>query len=222
MGHLPPGSLAIALRQINEAGFFAPPLGEGLSMPDESRMVIYVRSGKKQRYMEHYGRSDNELWARIARVGQQDTPPRKEYVEFATMWDSVCAVLETMVPLGEVPFKDQRPMAPPKPRTATDDDGHPSICYPGSVPEYRQVTELVDGVPVVTVTAVAVIPYADYLRLEGKTGSVRRPEHHGEWLYFYRVDFSELRPGGDTVGVMRRYKTKIGLVRDPTPDPVAE
>ena len=202
----------VALQEaVAKAGFFRPPLGDGIRFIDGPSQSLCIRYGKARRLLSHQGYSDKWLHDHISSLGPQSRPRRKDAEDFVAMWDIVMQLISKNISRVKTSdFRDELKLEPPKPFDATDAKGDPCINY-WNEPEYKETVEHA-GTPrsLVTMTTVRTVDRKNYEEIKAG-GSVTKEERHGDWLYFSIDGIAQIPNDTASMGVVYRYKTCMPL-----------
>ncbi len=82
------------LKGIQEAGFFRPPLPNGLVVVDGPEQSLFVREAQNRQVMQHMGRSTPE---QLQSLGEPSATPAPASIRaFCEMWDKVLDCIESL------------------------------------------------------------------------------------------------------------------------------
>lgn len=113
VGRVPADRIDEMLAAIRAAGFFAPPLEQGVLYPDGSKQTLTVRDPPFERTLSHHGPTDQWLRDDIARTGPTASPSREKMQAFAEMWDKILATLAAVRPAEAAPYPHDRELPTP-------------------------------------------------------------------------------------------------------------
>ena len=215
IGSVKPSDVQTLQAAIAKAGFFSPPLGDGLLFVDGPSQSLSVRCGKANRLLSHHGPSDKWLGEYIGRRAPKGSPQRDDYEAFVAMWDQVAKLIDAATPTSMAEFRGQVELVCPKPFDATDEKGNPSVAYWG-VPEHKEVKSHV-GTPqcVTTMTTVKVVEREKYVELKA-AGKTRNEERHGDWVYFATSGEVQVPNSTGYMELTTRYKALVPASRSTT------
>jgi hypothetical protein len=194
---------------IAQAGFFHPPLANGLLFPDGPSQSLCVRFGHAKRLLSHYGSSDKWLLQSIAELEPSSVPSRKDAEAFVVMWDKIMKLISTrLIPTKSAAFRRALKLTRPEPFDATDEAGNPNIAYRG-IPEHKEEV-VYRGTPqsLTTMSSVQVVSREKYLAMKA-SGTLCAEERHGEWLYFAVSEITQVPNDTSFMEVTSRYKVRI-------------
>jgi len=215
IGSVKPSDVQALQAAISKAGFFSPPLGDGLVFVDGPSQSLCVRFGKAHRLLSHHGPLDKLLREYMEKMGPTSRPTREDAEAFVVMWDQVAKLVDTATPAKMAEFRGQVELARPEPFDATDEHGNPSVAYWG-VPEHKEVKSHV-GTPqcVTTMTTVNVVEREKYLELKN-AGKTRNEERHGDWVYFATSGSVQIPNDTGSMVLITRYKALMPAGKNTT------
>ena len=220
VGSVKPSEVLVLQAAIAEAGFFRPPLADGMCFVDGPSQSLCVRYGKAHRLLSHYGPSDKGLRESIEELAPTSTPSREDAEAFAAMWDKVTRLIDAVAPKNMAEIRGQRELTRPEPFDPTDENGNPSIAYWG-IPEYKEKKVNI-GTPrsLTTMTTVQIVTREKYQTLK-QAGKIRNEERHGNWLYFAVSDIAQIPNDTAYMEVITRYKVRMEeeQASQPAPNP---
>jgi hypothetical protein len=191
---------------IAKAGFFRPPLADGMCFIDGPSQSISVRYGKAHRRLRHD--PSKRMREHIADLTSESIPSREDAEAFANMWDTVANLINSIAPVDTDDFRGELALIPPEPFEATDENGNPCIAY-RCVPEYNEIIQNA-GTPrsLITMTTVQIVTPKEYQTMK-QAGNTHNEERHGDWLYFSVSGIAQIPNDTSSMGVTARYKLRL-------------